>query len=400
MTTFKYKGIGNDGTNIDGIIRAYDEFEAVTRLRENLSVITKIEAIADSDDKAKKKKIKLKDKDLSIMASQFAIILTSGMPVVRCIEMVAEQSEDKGLRDRLLKVAEDVDGGISMATALETDIPELPSTFVETVRAGEQAGTMETCFKRLEKYYDRAAKTRGKVSGALTYPAIVISVGIIVFIIIITVAVPMFTDVFAGLGVELPLLTRLLIGLSDFFRGYWWILAFLIAGGLLFFKLKVRTDEGREKFDAFKLFRMPLHSLTQMNCASDFAATMSTMLGAGLPMIQALDVTANVVTNYRFAKAIEKVREDVEMGKGIADSMRATDCFPNLLTEMTGVGERSGAMEATLDVVSDYYTNEVQVKTDKLMSALEPAITIGLAVMVVILLLAVYMPMFSMYGSI
>ena len=400
MTTFKYKGIGNDGTNIDGIIRAYDEFEAVTRLRENLSVITKIEAIADSDDKAKKKKIKLKDKDLSIMASQFAIILTSGMPVVRCIEMVAEQSEDKGLRDRLLKVAEDVDGGISMATALETDIPELPSTFVETVRAGEQAGTMETCFKRLEKYYDRAAKTRGKVSGALTYPAIVISVGIVVFIIIITVAVPMFTDVFADLGVELPLLTRLLIGLSDFFRGYWWILAFLIAGGLLFFKLKVRTDEGREKFDAFKLFRMPLHSLTQMNCASDFAATMSTMLGAGLPMIQALDVTANVVTNYRFAKAIEKVREDVEMGKGIADSMRATDCFPNLLTEMTGVGERSGAMEATLDVVSDYYTNEVQVKTDKLMSALEPAITIGLAVMVVILLLAVYMPMFSMYGSI
>ena len=400
MTTFKYKGIGNDGTNIDGIIRAYDEFEAVTRLRENLSVITKIEAIADSDDKAKKKKIKLKDKDLSIMASQFAIILTSGMPVVRCIEMVAEQSEDKGLRDRLLKVAEDVDGGISMATALETDIPELPSTFVETVRAGEQAGTMETCFKRLEKYYDRAAKTRGKVSGALTYPAIVISVGIIVFIIIITVAVPMFTDVFAGLGVELPFLTRLLIGLSDFFRGYWWILAFLIAGGLLFFKLKVRTDEGREKFDAFKLFRMPLHSLTQMNCASDFAATMSTMLGAGLPMIQALDVTANVVTNYRFAKAIEKVRGDVEMGKGIADSMRATDCFPNLLTEMTGVGERSGAMEATLDVVSDYYTNEVQVKTDKLMSALEPAITIGLAVMVVILLLAVYMPMFSMYGSI
>ncbi len=400
MTTFKYRGLSPDGEKVSGAIKAYNEYEAVTRLRETCSVITHIEEVKE------KKNLnptfgatKIKDKDLAIMCSQFSIILNSGMPIVRCVEMVAEQARTQELQKMLRKVAEDVSGGYPLAQSFQNNAKDLPVTFIETIRAGEASGTLETCFERLHVYYDKQSKVRGKVISTLTYPAIVIFVAIVVFIIIMVVAVPMFVQTFAELGTELPGITKAMIAVSNFMTHQWILLVMIIAGLILGFTAMKHTVKGKEMLDTFSLLRSPLKRLHSMSAMAQYSSTMSTMLAAGLPIIQSLEVTAKVIPNGLISASIHRVCKAVERGRGLAESMKEEDCFPHLLVEMSNVGEQSGNLEKTLDVVSDYYNNEVEQMTNRLLSALEPAITLGLAVITVVLLAGVYLPMFSMYGS-
>ena len=382
MTTFKYKGLSPDGAKVAGVIKAYDEYEAVAHLRETCSVVTKIEPVPEQrSGPITIGRRRIKDKELAILCSQFAIILTSGLPIVRCVEMVAAQARTREVRQLLERVAEDVSGGYSLAQSFSN------------------AGTLELCFQRLHTYYDKSAKTRAKLVSTLTYPVLVLIVAAIVFLIIMVVAVPMFTSAFAEMGSELPAVTRGLMAVSGFFQRYWWALLLIVLVILIVRLLLRRSEQGRLFLAAGKLRRSPLRRLHQMNAASQFASTMATMLTAGLPVTRALEVTSGVVSNYLFADAVRRVRQGVEQGRALADCMLTDPAFPRLLTEMTGVGERSGNLEQTLTVIGDYFDNEVSVTTQRLLSLLEPAITIALAVITVVLLLAVYLPMFTMYGS-
>ncbi len=402
MKTFRYKAISPDNIKVSGVIKAYDEYEAVTKLRETCSIVTGIEEVRDSKatGAANPKKLKIKEKELALMCSQFEIILSSGLPVGRCVQMVAAQSKNKAINRMLLNVAEDIEGGYSMASSFEKNAPSLPRTFIETVRAGEQSGTLEKCFARLHRYYDRTAKMKAKIISTLTYPTIVVTVAVIVFIIIMAVAVPVFISTFEDMDIELPGITRAMIGLSRFITGYWWIVVAIILLLTAAYKYAIRTEEGKRRITAFRLRKSPLHKLTAMNVSSQFANTMSTMIAAGMPITKALDITSSVVTNYTFSLAVRKVKEGVERGRSLTVCMSEINCFSSMLTEMTGVGERSGSMEDTFDIVGDYFSNEVEVYSQRLLSILEPAITISLAVIAVLLLLCVYAPMFTMYGAI
>ena len=240
---------------------------------------------------------------------------------------------------------------------------------------------------------------RGKVISTLTYPAIVIFEAIVVFIIVMVKAVPMFVTTFAEMGTDLPAITKGMIAVSNFMTKQWLTLVFVILALVLAYFLVRHSEKGRVMLDTFSLQKSPLKKLHSMNAMSQFSATMATMLSAGLPIIQSLEVTANVITNSLISNSIRRVCRSVEQGRGLAESMREEKMYPQLLVEMTNVGEQSGNLEKTLTVVSDYYNNEVTVLTDRLLSLLEPVITIGLAVMTVILLLGVYLPMFSMYGG-
>ena len=386
---------------VTGVIHAYNEYEAAMQLRSTCAIITKIEPVPETREKNPVLGgYKIKEKELAVICSQFSIILTSGLPIVRCVEMVAAQTRTKELRRGLTKVAQDVSGGYSLAQSFENNVRGLPVTFLETVRAGEQSGTLELCFERLHTYYDRSAKTKAKLASALTYPALVLVVAAIVFLVIMTVAVPMFTKTFEELGTELPGITKGLIAFSNFFTNYWWVLVLIVLGLWIGKMILRRTPQGRLFLAESKLKRSPLRGLHQMRAAAQFASTMSTMLTAGLPIVKALDVTAGVISNAAVSEAVRRVKSGVEQGRGVAACMEKEHVFPQMLTEMTGVGERAGSMEQTLNVIAEYFDNEVSVKTQRLLSLLEPAITIALAVITVILLLAVYLPMFSMYGSI
>ena len=401
MTTYRYKGQTKDGTAVSGVIRAYDEFEAASRLRETVAVITRLEEVQEKKENIFNRPIglKIKEKELALICSQFAIILSAGMSIQHCVEMVAAQTRNRHIRQMLEKVAEEVGAGYSMAQSFENNAPYLPKTFVETVRAGEQSGTLEECFQRLHRYYDKSAKTKAKVVSTLTYPAMVIVVAIVVFIIIIAVAVPAFNDVFAEMDTQLPGITRVLLAISDFFVGWWWLLLLIAAGLGIAYMAARRSIRGRKAIAAWSLTKAPLHRLHSLSAAAQVAHSMATMLTAGLPVPKALDVTGNVISNYTFALAVQEVKQKVERGRTISESMGQIEYFPKMLTEMVGVGEQSGSLEETLDVIGEYFDNEVEVTTARLLSVLEPIITIALAVIVVVLLLAVYLPLFTLYGG-
>lgn len=393
MTTFRYKGQTAGGAKVSGVLRAYDEFEAADKLRESVAIITTLEAVPEKKESVLSRPVafRVKEKELALLCSQFAIILASGLSVERCVSMVAAQTKNKYLRRMLDKVSEEVGAGYSLAQSFENNAPYLPKTFTETLRAGEQSGTLESCFQRLHAYYDRSAKTRAKIVSTLTYPVMVI----------IAVAVPAFTDAFTDLGSgSLPGVTRALMAVSAFFTKWWWLVLGVLALLVIAYLTFRRTERGRAALAAWSLTRAPLRRIHSMNAAAQFAHSMATLLAAGLPLPRALEVTANVVSNYTFSLAVRQVRQDVERGRPMAESMAGIECFPAMLTEMVGVGERSGALEETLDVIGGYYDNEVSVTTARLLAVLEPAITIALAVLVVILLLAVYLPMFTLYGGI
>lgn len=402
MTTFRYKGQTAGGAKVSGVLRAYDEFEAADKLRESVAIITKLEAVPEKKESVLSRPVafRVKEKELALLCSQFAIILASGLSVERCVSMVAAQTKNKYLRRMLDKVSEEVGAGYSLAQSFENNAPYLPKTFTETLRAGEQSGTLESCFQRLHAYYDRSAKTRAKIVSTLTYPAMVVVVAIVVFVIIIAVAVPAFTTAFNEIGSDLPGVTKALMAVSTFFTKWWWLLLAILALLAAAYLAVRRTERGRAALAAWSLTRAPLRRIHSMNAAAQFAHSMATLLAAGLPLPRALEVTANVVSNYTFSLAVRQVRQDVERGRPMAESMAGIECFPAMLTEMVGVGERSGALEETLDVIGGYYDNEVSVTTARLLAVLEPAITIALAVLVVLLLLAVYLPMFTLYGGI
>ena len=353
MTTFRYKGQTAGGAKVSGVLRAYDEFEAADKLRESVAIITTLEAVPEKKESVLSRPVafRVKEKELALLCSQFAIILASGLSVERCVSMVAAQTKNKYLRRMLDKVSEEVGAGYSLAQSFENNAPYLPKTFTETLRAGEQSGTLESCFQRLHAYYDRSAKTRAKI-------------------------------------------------VSTFFTKWWWLVLGVLALLVIAYLTFRRTERGRAALAAWSLTRAPLRRIHSMNAAAQFAHSMATLLAAGLPLPRALEVTANVVSNYTFSLAVRQVRQDVERGRPMAESMAGIECFPAMLTEMVGVGERSGALEETLDVIGGYYDNEVSVTTARLLAVLEPAITIALAVLVVILLLAVYLPMFTLYGGI
>ena len=295
MTTYRYKGQTKDGTAVSGVIRAYDEFEAASRLRETVAVITRLEEVQEKKENIFNRPIglKIKEKELALICSQFAIILSAGMSIQHCVEMVAAQTRNRHIRQMLEKVAEEVGAGYSMAQSFENNAPYLPKTFIETVRAGEQSGTLEECFQRLHRYYDKSAKTKAKVVSTLTYPAMVIVVAIVVFIIIIAVAVPAFNDVFAEMDTQLPGITRVLLAISDFFVGWWWLLLLIVAGLGIAYMVARRSIRGRRAIAAWSLTKAPLHRLHSLSAAAQFAHSMATMLTAGLPVPKALDVTGN-----------------------------------------------------------------------------------------------------------
>ena len=400
MQTFQYRAISRDGARVRGVIEAFDEYDAVTRIRESCAVVTKITRVEErTTGKTELFVPKISEKALTVMCSQFAIILSSGLPVVRAVELIAGQTSDKTLKKILTQVAGDVSGGFGLAQSFESKGKGLPSTFIETVRSGEMSGTLDISFKRLQEYYDKASKTKAKVKNAMVYPIFTIVVAIVVVIIIMVVAVPTFTSSFASMGSELPLPTRMLIGMSDFFSKYILLLAGVAAGIVVGAKLIERREKGRLFFSKVKLKLPVLGKISVMKSASQFANTMSTLLSSGLPIIKAVEITGKVMDNYYIGQQILLQVPQLEEGKTLGVSLRKCKLLPELLIEMAGVGEETGTLESTLNVVGAYYDNETELASSKALTMLEPMIICFLAIVVCFILLSVYAPMFSMYGG-
>ena len=408
MKTYRYKGMTSSGASVEGVVEAFDQNDAVIKAKENCRVLVSVEPVsggkmndimnADLGDLLSGGKIK--PKALTLLCSQLSIELRAGLPLVSALKLVAENEENKILKRILTEVADDVHAGNGLADSFATRGPGLPRTFIETVRAGEESGKLDETFERLQTYYEKSSAVSAKVASAMVYPAMLIAVAVLVVGIIMVFAVPVFESSFASQGNELPLPTKLLIAMSHFMVDNWLLLIAIIAAVALTLFFYGKTENGRHMYARLALTFPGINLVNRMNAAAQFASTLSTMLASGLPLVGAARITGSTADNLLISEDIEKAVTGIIEGNRLADGMKQSPWFPQLLKEMVTVGEETGKLEDTLNVISEYYTKEVDNAVKRALEILNPCITIVLALIVVFILLSVYLPMFGMYGSV
>lgn len=406
MIAYRYKGLTSGGVEVQGVVEAFDRADAVTKAKANCRVLIEIAPVKSSDGilNADIGQLlgggKIKPKKLALLCSQLAIEQKAGLPLVRSLELVAENEQDKTLKRILTEVAEDVHAGNGLADSFAKRGPQLPKSFIETVRAGEDAGRLDDSFTKLKVYYENSASVASKVTSAMVYPIMLIVVAIVVVAIIMIKAVPVFESSFADLGSELPGITKMLIAISNFFVNYWLLGLAILAAVILAAYLYGKTDSGSHLYARIALKFPGIGMVNIMNGACELCSTLSTMLSAGLPLVQAATITANVASNLLISEDIRSATTGVIEGNTLGSGLKDSPWIPNLLKEMIAVGEETGKLEDTLNVVNDYYTQEVGTAVQRALGILEPCIVLVLAGLVVFILLSVYLPLFSMYGSI
>lgn len=400
MPTYRYEAVGGDGQRAEGVLEASDSTQAVSLIRQSYDVVLKLEEIAAPRTDPLEKFQKLNLKVFALMCKQFAIILKAGLPLVQTVDLVASQISDNMLKKMLEAVSLDIANGWSLSYSFsQRGKGRLPVTFLETIRAGEESGDLVRSFDRMSTYYDRMTKTRAKATSALIYPAFLSVVAVFVIIIIMTYAVPTFAGVFESMGTELPLPTRIVIGMSDFFNRYIWVLLGTAAGLIFLLRLYAGTAGGRIRMAQFRLTLPILGKLAAMTSASQFAHTMAAMLSAGMPILKALDTASRSVSNAHLSAQIQSVIPGVEGGRPLGECLNACRDLPPMLVQMTAMGEATGSLEGTLEIQAEYYDNEVENLSARALSLLEPIIICVMAVFVVLVLLSIYLPMFSMYSA-
>jgi type IV pilus assembly protein PilC len=343
---------------------------------------------------------KLNKKAFLLMCSQFAIILSAGIPISRCVQLIAAKISDKRLNKTLLKVAGDVEAGRSISASFaERGGDFLPGEFIETISAGEQSGNLSNAFRTVYEHFDKQTKTAGKVRSALAYPAFVLVIAVLVVAVLMIKVVPAMTAVFDNYGASLPGVTRALIAVSNFFTRYWLFLAVLIIAVVIIFKLYEKTESGKLKMAKLRLKLPLLGNIATLGSASEFSNTLAMMLSSGLPLTRAISITARTLSNYYMSTETGKLAVKLEEGRSLGASMREAAFLPDILVDMVAVGEETGEMESTLNTVATYYDSELEVAIASALAKLEPALLVFLAAIAGFIVIAIYSAMFGMYGA-
>ena len=405
MPTYKYSAVSKDGKKVSGVMEGFNELDAVAKIKETYSIVLQINEVKDKGKAAQFLSLdiggnKLNDKAFTLMCSQFSVILRAGISISRTVELIAEKMTDKPLKRVLEQVAKDVEAGRSLSVSFaERGKKLLPVTFLETIHAGEEAGNLDTAFDSVSKHYSKQSKMKGKVRGALIYPVFVLIIAIVVVIVLMVRVVPTFTAIFDSYDAELPLPTQMLIGMSNFFRKYYLLMIGVAAAVALAFKLYGNTENGRTNLAKLQLKLPVLGNIAVLNGASQFANTMAMMLNAGLSMTKSVTITSRVMSNYFVSQEVGKITAKLEEGHTLGKSLRDANCLPDILVDMTAVGEDSGELAQTLTMTAEYYDAELEQATADALAKLEPSILVFLAAFAGFIVIAIYMAMFSMYAA-
>ncbi len=403
METCKYTAQSTSGQKVNGVVEAYNELDAVDRIKQNYDIILKLTQVNEEKQGLLNMEVggkKLNSKAFILMCSQFSIILSAGIPIARTVRLIAAKTSDKVLHKMLNQVAADVESGRSISASFaERGGDFLPQTFIETIAAGEHSGNLETSFRTVYQHFDKQAKMAGKVRSAMAYPLFVLAVAVVVVIVLMAKVVPTFTSMFDNYDAELPGITKLLISISNFFANYWLLIICLIAFFIIVYKIYEKTEDGRMNIAKFSLKLPILGNIAVLNAASEFANTLAIMISSGLPLTRAINITAKTMSNYYMSTEVGKLAVKLEEGHSLGTSMRDANFMPDILVDMIAVGEDTGEMESTLKTVSGYYDAELELATASALAKLEPALLVGLAGIAGFIVIAIYMAMFSMYGA-
>ncbi|MFT7654679.1 MAG: type IV pilus assembly protein PilC [Candidatus Azotimanducaceae bacterium] len=340
---------------------------------------------------------KVKPADIALFTRQMATMMRAGVPLVQAFDIVAEGVEKKKLGDLIRAVRHDVAGGNSFAASIRKHPDEFDDLFCNLVDAGEQSGALESMLDRIASYKEKTESLKAKVRKAMTYPIAVLVVAAVVSGILLVKVVPQFEQVFQGFGAELPAFTQMVINFSEFAQAYWlWIIVGMIAIGYALSEIHKRSLRVREALDRLVLKLPVAGDIVEKSCVARYARTLSTTFAAGVPLVDALNSVAGSTGNSVFVKAVYRVRDDVSTGQQLNFSMRNTGVFPNMVNQMVAIGEEAGALDDMLDKSAEYYEEQVDNAVDNLTSLMEPIIMSVLGVLVGGLIIAMYLPIFSL----
>jgi type IV pilus assembly protein PilC len=404
MPTYVFKGRSRTGETVVG--------ERAAENREMLRQLLKREQVMLTSVKEKGREIsvpklggrgKVKAKDLSVFTRQFSVMIDAGLPLVQCLDILAQQQENKFFQQSINQVRQDVEEGSTLAAAMARQPKVFDNLYTNMVEAGETGGILDIILQRLSTYIEKIVKLKRDVISALIYPSAVIVIAILVIAVILVVVVPQFEQIFMGLlgpGEQLPLPTRIVTGVSKFLAGWGGltILAFIIAT-CVSLNFYYKTPNGRRNIDKV-LLKLPLFGAILLKIGvARFSRTLSTLLSSGVPILQALDITAKTAGNTVIEDAILKVRAGVERGESFVDPLKATEVFPYMVAQMVGIGEQTGALDAMLGKIADFYEQEVDSAIASLMTLIEPVMIGFLGITIGSIVIAMYMPLFTLIGK-
>lgn len=337
-----------------------------------------------------------KAKDMAVFCRQFVSILRAGVSVASVLAMLGQQTSNKKLRAAIREMQADVEKGEALATSMRRHPKIFPAILVNMVSAGEASGNLEESFRQMELYFERSKRTKSKVTSAMIYPCVLIVVMIIVLIVMMTKIIPNFLKTFEDMDAELPKITLGVMAVCEWFKSWWWVpllvLAALIVGGVLFH----RTNKGKHFFGWLARKTPVVGNLTVKTACATFCRTMEVLIGSGLTLTDSMDLAASNMGNIYYLEAIRDARGMVAEGTPLRESLVRTGIFPPMVSNLVGVGEETGDLQSMMGKVADYYDEEVEEATKKLLNLMEPAIIIFMAVFVVIIVLAIYLPMINM----
>ncbi|MEI2702029.1 MAG: type II secretion system F family protein [Baekduia sp.] len=401
MATYVFKAMDAAGSKAAGEIEAETKQAVADQLRQRGLIVL------DIADKGGSKEIELpffnktKAADLTIMTRQLATMVNSGMTILRALYILETQTENKKLAGTIGEIRKDVEAGIALSDAFERHPDTFNQLFTAMTRAGETGGMLDQALLRIADQLESADSLRRQVKSAMAYPIVVLSFSVMVLIALLVWLVPVFENVFKTFGGELPAITRMTVSMSNAMTSYWYIVM-LVAGGAWYgFKKWKATEGGRQSFDKFKL-RVPMKigDIVQKVALARWSRTLSGLVTAGVPLMQAIEITGKTSGNWVVEKAMDDVVESVRSGGTIADPLKNSPVFPGMVTHMVSVGEDTGALDTMLTKIAEFYEDQVAAAVKQLTSILEPIMIILVGGMVGFIVVAMYMPMFKVYDSI
>ncbi len=399
MPVYTYRGTNRAGSNVSGEQVAENKTELAALLRRQQIKVVKM------SEKGREFSLPsfgsgVSSKELAIFTRQFSVMIDAGLPLVQCLEILAGQQDNRTFQKVLTGTRSGVEGGSTLSAAMRQFDKVFDQLYVNMVEAGETGGILDTILQRLSAYIEKNVKLKRAVKSALVYPVAVILVATGVIILLLWKVVPVFATLFVGLQVDLPLPTRIVIGLSNFIGSiFGFLILVFFVGFAVALKVWYGTGKGRMAIDTV-LLKLPLIGILLRKIAvARFTRTLGTLISSGVPILEGLDITARTAGNAVIEKALLHVRKSVEAGRTLADPLRETEVFPGMVTQMIGVGEQTGAMDAMLQKIADFYEDEVDAAVKDLLSAMEPMMIVFLGVVVGGIVISMYLPLFSLIAK-
>ena len=400
MPVYTYTGVNRAGTKVTGERSATTKTELQNALRREQINVNKV------SEKGKEFSIpsfggdKVKSKELAVFTRQFSVMIDAGLPLVQCLEILAGQQENKAFQKILTGVRGSVEGGATLSSSMKQHEKVFDPLYYNMVEAGETGGILDTILQRLSTYIEKNVKLKRAVKSAMIYPIAVMGIAAGVIALLLWKVVPIFVTLFAGLGAALPLPTRIVVGLSNFVGSIWglMVVVFIVGGGVAL-KVWYGTPQGRMAIDT-ALLRIPiLGMLLRKIAVARFTRTLGTLISSGVPILEGLDITAKTSGNAVVERAIQKTRKAVEAGRSLVDPLKETEVFPGMVTQMIAVGEQTGAMDAMLQKIADFYEDEVDAAVKDLLTLMEPVMIMFLGIVVGGIVISMYLPLFSLIGK-